>query len=198
MVDPRTAERLSFLGLYFVLVAVVLFAGLLPLSLAPRTWMLPASVLDEMPDWFVTTIWPGPDVLLCLTVLWVQRRPGFLPAWLIAVVFLLDDILTMRPPGLWALIVLAGTEFLRRREIGLRDLPFWGEFGMAAAAILVMMFSYWLALSIFLVPTVGPATVLVRALSTIALYPLLAALIQGLFGLRRAATGEVDQLGKRR
>jgi rod shape-determining protein MreD len=43
--------------------------------------------------------WPGPDLLLCIILAWVTRRPDYLPALLIAFVVLAEDLLLMRPPG---------------------------------------------------------------------------------------------------
>ena len=50
--------------------------------------------------------------------------------------FLLDDLLSYRPPGLWTALVLIATEVLRARESGTRDLPFWGEWAMVGAVML--------------------------------------------------------------
>ena len=63
---------------------------------------------------------PGPDIILLIALSWIVMRPDYVPVLLLAVVFLLTDLLLMRPPGLWtALAVLAG-EFLRNRQLQLR------------------------------------------------------------------------------
>jgi rod shape-determining protein MreD len=49
---------------------------------------------------------------------------------------LLADLLFLRPPGLWAAIVVLGHEFLRNREQGLRDMPFFVEWGLVASLLL--------------------------------------------------------------
>ena len=59
--------------------------------------------------------WPGPDLILCLTLAWVQRRPDYLPAGLVAAVILAEDLFMLRPPGLWAALTVLGAEFLRSR-----------------------------------------------------------------------------------
>ena len=178
MVDPRTAARLSYRALFLVLALADLFVRLMPLSALPSDW-------------------PGPDVLVCLTVLWVQRRPDYLPSFMIAALFFLDDLMTMRPPGLWALIVLIGTEILRVREAGMRDLPFWGEWLAGGAFMAAMVLTYQFFLTLFMVPGVSLGPVLLNLFATIALYPPLALGLQWLVGLRRTATGEVDALGQR-
>ena len=51
---------------------------------------------------------PGPDLLLCLICAWTVRRPEYLPVLMVAAVVLLEDMLLMRPPGLWTgLVILA-------------------------------------------------------------------------------------------
>ncbi|MCY1126399.1 rod shape-determining protein MreD [Frigidibacter sp. RF13] len=197
MVDPRTAKLWGFRALFLGLAVLILFFRLLPLSALPQDWPLPQAIVDHMPGWLYPHDWPGTDMLLALTLVWVQRRPDFVPAPLIAAAFLLDDLLTGRPPGLWTLIVVAGTEFLRSREARSRDLPFVGEWLMAGAVIAAMVLANRLVLTIFMVPQVGFGPVVIHMVATILLYSLLAGLMQLTFGLHRAAPGEVDSWGNR-
>lgn len=178
MVDPFAAARLGHRSLFFALSALIIFMRILPLSTTPGDW-------------------PGPDLLLCLTVVWVLRRPDYIPALAVAAVFFIDDLITLRPPGLWALIVLLGTEYLRTREVSTRDLPFLLEWIFASAVIAVMIFTNRFVYAILLIPQSGSAPVLVQYLATILAYPILALVMQLSFGLRRAAPGEVDALGHR-
>ncbi len=197
MVDPRTARLWGFRTLFLGLFALILFFRLLPLSALPNSWPLPDALLDRFPGWLFPRQWPGSDALLCLTLVWVQRRPDFIPAPMVAALFLLDDFLAMRPPGLWALIVLLGTEFLRLREARTRDLPFPGEWMMAAGLIVTMTLANRLVTAVFMIPQVGFGPVILHMLATIALYPVLALFMQYVFGLHRAAPGEVDTWGNR-
>ena len=114
MVDPVTSTRLGYQAAFVGLAALVLFVRALPLSAVPA-------------------VIPAPDLLLCLAIAWVLRRPDFIPVVVIVAVFLMEDILSMRPPGLWTLIVLFGTEFLRSRATLTRDLPFLLEWAMVGA-----------------------------------------------------------------
>ena len=179
------------------LVALIFFYRLLPLSAVPSSWPLPEAILELMPLWMMPDQWPGADVLLCLTVVWILRRPDFIPATIVVAVFLVDDLLAMRPPGLWAAIVLLGTEFLRARETATRDLPFLGEWLMAGVVIAAMTLADRFVQVLFMIPQVGLAATILYMLATIAAYPVLAYAMQLVFGLRRAATGEVDALGHR-
>lgn len=197
MVDPRTASLWTFRALFAGLVVLIWFFRLLPLSMMPASWPVPEGLLAHFPDWLYPHQWPGSDLLLALTVVWVFRRPDFVPALLIATVFLLDDLLSMRPPGLWAVIVLAGTEFLRARENAMRDLPFLWEWLLAAAVMAAMMLANRLILAVFLIPQVSFGPVFLQLVATILVYPVVAVAMQMAFGLRRAAKGEIDMFGQR-
>ena len=179
MVDPIFTSRFAHRSLFVGLAMLILFVRLLPLTAVPGRW-------------------PGPDVLLCLTLVWVQRRPEYVPVLIVAPVFLIDDLLTMRPPGLWALLVLTGTEFLRSRESDFRDLPFMLEWAVTSGVILAIAVINRLVLAILVVPQTGFGLTLLQALSTIAAYPVMVLVSHFAFGRRKAATGEVDALGHRR
>lgn len=178
MVDPIRRARFLHAALFVALAATVLFVRMLPLSAMPARW-------------------PGPDLILCLTLVWVLRRPDYVPALMIALVFLVEDLLTMRPPGLWPLIVLGATEFLRSREAVLRDLPFGLEWLLTGALIVAMVLVNHAVLALFVVPQGGAGPALVRALATMAAYPVVVFASLQAFGLRKAAPGEVDALGHR-
>ncbi len=178
MVDPFTAARLLYRLLFVALVALILFLRILP--------------LDAMPS-----RWPGPDLILCLTFVWLTRRPDYLPAWIIVAVFAVDDLITMRPPGLWTLLALMTTEFVRSREVFLRDLPFTLEWAIFAAAVMVMTVANRLVLSLFMVPQSGFDLVIIEVLTTLAAYPVVAVAVAWIFGLRRSAAGRIDALGRR-
>jgi rod shape-determining protein MreD len=176
MIDPirtaRLGHRLVFLGL----VGLLIFVRILPLSAIP----------PEI---------PGPDLTLALVLVLVLRRPDHVPEWMIAGVFLLEDLLFMRPPGLWTVIVLLGTEFLRRREATTRDLPFLFEWLMIAIVISAMTFANRLVLLLFMIPQTPLDLDMIRAVITILAYPPVVLFARWVLGLRRAAPGEVDELG---
>lgn len=82
---------------------------------------------------------PGPDILLCLIFAWMVRRPEYLPALMIAAVVLTEDMLLMRPPGLWTALVLLGAEFIRSRSALTRELSFGVEW-LLVAGVMVGVF----------------------------------------------------------
>ena len=186
MVDPVTAHRLAYRALFVALSFGSLFLRILPLDLMP---VLP---LDFMPVRF-----PGPDLMTAVTIAWVLRRPDYVPALLIALVFLLEDLVLLRPPGLWTAIILLGTEFLRSREATLRDLPIAVEWLVAAALIVAMTMIDRLVLALFLVPQVSPSLTALQVLATFAAYPFVVLATRFLFGAGRSAAGGLDGIGGR-
>lgn len=178
MVDAVSANRQGYRALFVGLAVAIFFLRMLPLSTEPVTW-------------------PGPDVLLCLALAWVLRRPDFVPAATIVAVFLVEDLLQVRPPGLWTLLALFATEFLRDRAVVLRDIPFLVEWLMVAALMALMLLANRLVLAVVMVPQAGLGLTLAQYLSTVLAYPAVVGLSQFVFGLRKVAPGEVDELGHR-
>lgn len=137
---------------------------------------------------------PGPDLGLCLTLAWVLRRPERLPAAVIALVFLLQDILLFQPVGLWPAIVVAGTEAARLRESRWRDGPFMVEWLRIAILIGMMILGHRLIQVLFMIPVPALGQVILRYLATVAAYPLVVLSARALIGLRRANPLEAEQM----
>jgi rod shape-determining protein MreD len=139
---------------------------------------------------------PGPDLLVCLTFAWVLRRPDYVPLLLLVPVLLLADFVLMRPLGLWTLILLIASEYLRRRvdpgEVG----TFWSEVATVAAVIVGAFVLNHVALLLLLAETPPIVAQALHALATVVFYPLTAIFSQ-LIGVRRLAPGEMDTLGTR-
>lgn len=164
-----------------------LFAGIAVALVVLR--MLPIRTLP-------VTI-PGPDLLTCIACAWVLRRPEYVPAVLIAAVFLFEDFLLMRPPGLWSVIMLAGTEFLRNRVALMRELGLAMEWAMVSVVMVAMVLLYRLVYAAAFLDEPPLTLVGLQMLGSILCYPLVVGLSHAAFGLRKAATGEVDALGRR-
>lgn len=197
MVDRRHTRRVIYAALYLGLAACVTFYRLLPLGGYDAGG---GFDLDAATDIAAGLRWqdiPAPDLLLCLTLAWVIRRPDLLPAPVIALYFFIEDILLLRPPGLWALIVLVASESLRARSERLRDTPVWMEYAQVAGLMLVMFLANRAMLAIVMVPQPPLDLSFLQFLATVAAYPVVVALLHYVFGLRKPATGEVDSLGQR-
>lgn len=165
--------RLIFAGL----AAAILFFALLPFGAGPGDI-------------------PGPELTVCLIAAWVLRRPDYVPVWLLVGLLLLDDFLLMRPLGLWTLIVLVMSEYLRRRVDHAEALPFWSEVALVSGCIAAVFVANHLALVLLLAETPPVLGQALHALATIVFYPPTAIFSQ-LIGVRRLAPGELDSLGTR-
>ena len=165
-------------GIFLLLALVLLFLKLLPLG----------SLAGD---------WPGPDILLCLIFAWAVRRPDYLPVLLIGAVVLLEDLILMRPPGLWTELVIIATEFIRSRVALTRELSFPAEWLLVAGLMIGLLLANRLAFAIAFVPQPGFGFSLLQTLWSILCYPLVVVASHFAFDLRKPATGEVDAYGRR-
>lgn len=178
MVDPARASVWLYRGAFLLLSLFLLFLKLLPLG----------SVAGE---------WPGPDILLCLIFAWLVRRPDYLPVLLIALVVLLEDLILMRPPGLWTALVLIATEFMRSRILLTRELSFWAEWAVVAALMVALLLAYRMTFSFAFLPQPGFGFAMLQTLWSILCYPVVVAASRFALDLRKPAMGEVDAYGRR-
>lgn len=166
MIEPARRRRLAGQILFVLLFLAILFLRMIPLN--------PGRV-----------IWPGPDLALCLCLAWVLRRPKQAPVLVIALLFLLEDIMLWRPLGLWAAIVVIATEAARRREQSWRELPFMVEWVRVAMLMAAMMLAYRFALSLFFLPRPPLGQTILQFIATTATYPVVVGLMLWPLGLRR-------------
>lgn len=176
MVDPVSARLWLRRGLFLAIVLAALFLRLLPLG--------PAR-------------WPGPDLMLALILAWVIRRPDDLPALLIAGAVLIEDFLLMRPPGLWAALVLIATEFLRGRSALTRELTFVAEWFLVGLVIFALLVANRLILGLTLTPQPGFGFAFVQAAFSVLCYPAVVAVLHLALSLHKPSTGEIDDYGRR-
>lgn len=163
----------------FVLIAVtLLFLRMLPLG----------SVAGD---------WPGPDFMLCLMLAWVTQRPDHLPPILIALVVLAEDMILMRPPGLWTAIVVLATEFLRARAALTRDLGFVAEWLLIATVMVAMLLAYRTAFAVAFITQPGFGFAFAQTVGSVLMYPVVVWLLRVVMHLRKPLAGEVDAKGRR-
>lgn len=178
MIDPLAARLWAYRGLFLALVLVILFLRILPIGDADGGL-------------------PGPDLLLCLIFAWIIRRPDHLPALLIALVVLVEDLVLMRPPGLWAAAMVLATEFLRGRAALTRELVFVVEWLMVAGLMLAMMLGTRLVMALAFVDQPAFGFAFVQIVASALVYPLVCLALHFAFDLRKPSTGEVDAFGRR-
>jgi rod shape-determining protein MreD len=164
--------------LYMGLALLVIFVNLLPLDMQPQAWA-------------------GPDLLVALTFAWALRRPEFVPALSVALVILLADLLFLRPPGLWAALMVVATQALKNRARNLRDQPFMMEWLAVAGIFLAISLGNRLVLAVLLVPQAPLGLTVIHVVMTLICYPAVVMISQWVFGVRKAAPGDLDRLGQR-
>lgn len=174
-----TANRWMYGLAYFGVTSVITLFQIMPIKIGPNGY-------------------PGPDLLLCITLAWVLRRPQYVPTLLIALVFLVTDMLFIRPPGLWTAMAVLGVEFLRAREATSRELPFLAEWGVVTVVMVAMTLGNWLVLAVFMVGQAGFGLALLQLAATTLTYPLIVVLSLLVFGVHKMSPGEIDAMGRPR
>ena len=142
----------------------------------------------------VTRFWAAPDLMIALTFAWVLRRPEYAPLMFIAGIFLLADFLFHRPPGLWAALVLIGSQTLRAKALDLRDLTFLMEWLSVASTLIAIVLGYRIILTLLVIDTPPLSLSLIQLLTTLVAYPLVVLASQTIFRVRKIAPGEVDAM----
>lgn len=178
MVEGQSSQIWFYRGLFLLIALCLLFVRVLPLG----------SVAGD---------WPGPDILLCVIFAWVTRRPDFLPVGLLATALLLEDMVLMRPPGLWTALVIIAAEFIRSRVALTRELTFMAEWAMVAGLMFALLLTYRLVFTVSFLPQPGFGFALMQTLWSILCYPLVVGASRFAFDLRKPATGEIDSYGRR-
>lgn len=177
MIDPRSARIWAYRALFALVALAIVLLRLLPLdTVAGRG--------------------PGPDLMLCLAFAWLVRRPAYLPALLIVAVFLLADMLLQRPPGVHALTVLLGAEFLRGHVVTIRDRLFGHEWLLVAGTILCAALAERLLLLLVLGAAPDLGDVAQRTGLTILAYPAVVLFSNLVFRVTKVPAGEADTAGE--
>lgn len=178
MADLMRRDVLLHRGVYVAVAVLLIFLRLLPLGSAAGSL-------------------PGPDLLLCLTLAWLQRRPDYLPPVLIGAVFLFEDLLLMRPPGLWTALVVLGTEVLRSRLALTRELSFLAEWLFISLLMVAMFLAYRMAFAVTILPQAGFGYAMMQVLASILVYPGVVWLSHVTLGVHKPGMGEVDHMGRK-
>lgn len=194
MIDGATREVWAHRILFVVLALVFMFFRLLPLGevIDPCG---PEDTGCRLVAWF--SHMPGPDLLLCIIFAWTMRRPDYLPVLLIAAVVLLEDLIVLRPPGLWTGLVVLVSEIIRSRVALTRELNFGVEWLLVSAMMVVLLIVYRLAFGLVLLPQPPFGFAMVQVLWSILCYPLVVFLSRVVLDLYKPGMGEVDAYGRR-
>ncbi|WP_435141207.1 rod shape-determining protein MreD [Pseudopelagicola sp. nBUS_19] len=158
---------------FFTIGLIILFLQLLPLETTPRRWA-------------------GPDLLIVMTVAWAVRQPKFTPLILVGLIFLLADLLLMRPPGMLAAVMVLATEFQQRRSRSLRAATFITEWLLAGAVMISIAVAYRLGLAIFFVERDSLGLSLMQVIMNVMAYPVVVFLSATLLGLRHSTARDTS------
>ncbi|MEM1075403.1 MAG: rod shape-determining protein MreD [Pseudomonadota bacterium] len=174
----QTFTRIWGMRLTFALIiCIVLFFSLLPLETTPKRWV-------------------GPDLILVFACAWSLRRPEYVPAIALAALFLLADLLLLRPPGLWALLALLACENLKARARTTRYSGFANEWLTVCVILTVVALAYRAALSITLLDPPPFGLSVFELVMTMLFYPLVVGVTHILLGVRHTIPGELDSGGR--
>ncbi len=175
MAEHTLVRNRFFLGLaYASLMCLLLIINLLPFEVWPRKF-------------------PGPDLMVAITFAWLLRRPGHIPAPLVAAVFFVADILLMRPLGLWAALMVVAAEFLKTRLANVRERAFVAEWALISGTLLAATLAN---AAILLVVSFEQEQVqldksIIQAFSTILAYPLVTAIARYVFGVTTLGANDI-------
>jgi rod shape-determining protein MreD len=127
-----------------------------------------------------------PDLVFCLVIAWVVRRPASAPLWLVLAVGVAADVMLARPPGPGALGLVLASEVVRdhRRALAAAfPLEWLAAAGLAAAVIAGTA----LLLAVTLAPTPGSGPLVAHWIATAAAYPAVALLVHAALRLGERA-----------
>ena len=113
-----------------------------------------------------------PDILLVITFVWIMRRPDVMDPILITLAFLFADMILQRPPGIWTLIALCATMFLRSRSMYFKEIIFFYEWLIIAIVIIFSFTAHHFVLILTFLPTHNLKLLAMQAFLTIMLYPI--------------------------
>ena len=158
---------------FALLTLVILFGQLLPIE-------------TQTP-----TVWAGVDLLMVFAMAWSVRRPDFVPVILLAVLFLLADLLLQRPPGLWALLMLLACERLKSQAFTLRDAGLPTEYIKVSVLIVGVYVLNRVILGIALVDLPSLGLYLLQMIATLVAYPVAVIVTHVFMGVRKSAPSDI-------
>ena len=164
-------------GVFVALAFLLIVADLVPLDMRP-------------------SLWASPDLLLAATLVWVVRKPSYVPVTILALIFLMADFLFMRPPGLWAALVVILTEVLRRQHREFRNMPLLVEWGTVAFGLVAITLANRIILAVVMSPQAPLGLTLIEMIATILSYPIVVIVAHFIFGISRTAPGEIGSRGQ--
>ena len=180
MADNEMTPRGMIYPLIFVFISLLfMFFRMLPLDLTVRNWT-------------------APDFLICFMLAWSMRKPEAVPSILIAAIFLIQDFLFQRPPGLYAALALLLCEWSKRQALLAEEFPFLIEWLTAPMAMVALFVSYRLVLSLSLSALAPFRLSLFELLITIVSYPIIVGICRYALRLKSPQSLPFDTINRSR
>lgn len=195
MIDGASREVWLHRVVFVTVAVLLLFYRLLPLGTHGETPCGAAATFCNLTTWLGSL--PGPDLLVCIVFAWTMRRPDYLPVLLIAAVVLVEDLVLLRPPGLWTALVVMASEFVRGRVALTRELSFGIEWLLVSALMVAMLLIYRMFFGLVLLPQPPFGFALMQVIWSILCYPIVVFLSRIVLDVYKPAMGEVDNYGRR-
>ncbi len=125
-----------------------------------------------------------PDVLYCLVIGWMVRRPATAPLWAVVALGLLGDVMLAWPLGLGALGLVLVSEWFRRWGRLFHSSPFPLEWLAATVGFAALLAGCRLALALVFAGGPGTRPLAAFLLATALAYPLVVLGLTWCLGLR--------------
>lgn len=139
-----------------------------------------------------------PDLLFCLVIAWILRRPDTAPLVLVLTLGLLADVLNSRPIGLGALALVLSSELFRAQRSLLVGVPFILEWIAVALTLVAAGLCAFLVLKVTFMDGPSVRQLVTHALVTALFYPVVVVVLHWMIGIRapeaRPQPGRLDPL----
>ena len=168
----KTAKDWRF-RLLFALALFLIVAGI----------AAPISLLPE--------IIPSPDLIYCLAICWLIRRPRYVLSFAVISATLFCEFLILNSPGLWSAIMLLLCEYFRLNSERISRLPFWLEWGIAVFLFAIAQLSYHVILNIIFLPAAPLRTIALHSAMTALCYPMVVLVTNFVFRVTKPSLKEV-------
>lgn len=139
---------------------------------------------------------PVPDLLTMLIFATLIRAPQVMPFWLVIALLLLRDMLNLYPLGLWALIGVIATEYIRLRRDDIARMGLLKEWLAIAGIYVFAMLLNQFTLLLLLAPLRDLGSLAVYTALSLLSYPLVVALIWVFPRIRKPAAHEIGREGE--
>lgn len=176
------------------------------MKITPKTWLFRALYLllgllavayPLLPLQFTPERWPAPELLFAITMAWVVRQPDSAPFLLIAGLALLADAVLMRPMGLWALLLMIGSETVRFSYRSIQERGLIMEISMVGTLLVAMVVVQSILLWVSFSQSLEAVQLAQFVMLTLLCYPVIVAILHYIFRVRKPdRSNRPDRLGK--